>query len=212
MDDHGNVDTAGVTRPNAFLGRISSEVRSLAAQVCRRSDGERILDVGCGNGLLFAEIGNNGCTLFGLDSDLEQMRVGRQILHDNQVESAMFALGDASHLPYKDNVFDKVLLLNTLMNIQSDEFVKAFIAELIRITLPGGKILVDIRNNANWILRTRYWLHNRKSDFNVRGFALRHLRGLFEAHNCEISTLHSIGPWLPFGPSGILIEAERRVD
>ena len=212
MSSDGNLDTESVGRPKAFLGRISSEVRSAAARICQESAGQRILDVGCGNGLLFAEIGDIHCTFFGMDADAQLLGEARQILYDNKVGPAIFALGDACHLPYRDESFDKALLLNTLINIPTDDLVTEFLHELIRITRSGEKIIVDIRNNANWILRTRYWLHNQRADFKTRGYALGRLRDLFTARGCEIRATHSIGPWLPFGPCGIVIEAEKRVD
>lgn len=206
------METSAVARPGAFLGQISSNVRTTAATICRDSAPGTILDVGCGNGLLFAEIGNVGTRFFGVDADPQLLVEGRRILEDNEVGPAQFALGDAGHLPFLAATFDKVLLLNTLINIPTDALAAAFLAELVRITRPGGEVIVDIRNNANLPLRARYWLHNRRADFTTRGHGLRQVRGVFAALGCEVGTVHRIGPWLPFGPSGLVIRAFKQPD
>ena len=212
MSTDETLETGSDTRPGAFLGQISTNVRAIAADICRNSGGQRVLDVGCGNGLLFAEAGNVGCAFFGVDTDAQLLNEGRRILKDNDVGPATFTLGDGGNLPFLDNAFDKGLLLNTLINIPTDTIVAQIAAELVRITAPGGKVVVDIRNNANIILRLRYALHNRTADFTTRGYRLNHIRGLFEALRCEIRTTHSIGPWLPFGASGIVVEAQKLAD
>ena len=85
MSETEDIRTEAVTRPGAFLGKISSDVRTMAAAVCREDPGHLILDVGCGNGLLFAEIGAIDGTFYGLDPDGQILHEGRRILADNQV-------------------------------------------------------------------------------------------------------------------------------
>jgi ubiquinone/menaquinone biosynthesis C-methylase UbiE len=205
------IQTQGVSRPGAFLGQISSEVRSIAAEQCRSATGQ-ILDVGCGNGLLFAELGQLDAGRVGVDERLDLLSEGVSVLRDNDVTGVFLTQSNAQSIPFPDGTFDKVLFLNTFMVLHQDKTVSEIVAELARVTAPGGRIIADIRNNGNLILRTRYWINNRLGGFVARGYDIRQISGLFEAQNCKIGTTHSIGPWLPFGPSAIVLEAEKLED
>ena len=195
-----------VARPGAFLGQLSSEVRSVAARLCP-SPG-RLLDVGCGNGLLFAELPAGG-TLHGADTDMQLLQEGQKILAGRDLGPTAFTIADASSLPYRNDTFDNILLLNTLMNIPDDSIVVGFMQELARVLRPGGRIILDVRNNANWVMKIRYWLHNMGADFIVRGYDMRHLQEMFQSCGCNIEGSHPVGPWMPFGPSGYVVEATK---
>jgi ubiquinone/menaquinone biosynthesis C-methylase UbiE len=95
---------------------------------------ERNLDVGCGTG--------EG-TLF-LAREFPQARVRGVDLSEEMVHAAVakvgldpegriaFKVGDASSLPYPDDSFDLVAMLN----------VPPFFAELARVLRPGGQVIV----------------------------------------------------------------------
>lgn len=203
------IDTAAVSRPGAFLGQISSRVRSAAAGICRQETTTRILDVGCGNGLLFAEAGGTENRFHGVDADFQLLAESRQILQDNNVAPARVALGDAGHLPYRDASFGLVMLLNTLINIPTDALVRQFVGELVRITIPGGRVVVDIRNANNLALRLRYRTNNRSADFTTRAYRLSDICDLLGSLGCTVDDTHRIGPWMPFGCSGIVVVARK---
>lgn len=203
------LDTASIQRPGAFLGKITSAVRELAARQVDLSAPGLLLDVGCGNGLLFAEIGSVSGRSVGMDLDLDLLREGRRVLSDNRIENACLIQGNAGALPFRDGVFDAVLLLNTLINISDDVVVRRFLDELMRVCRPEGRIFVDIRNRSNPYLRLKYWWHNRTADFRTRAYHARQLDDLFAASDFRVVARHAVGSRLPFGPFSYLFEARR---
>ena len=75
---------------------------------CRR--GWRVLDVGCGAGVHLAHLGERGMLLNGLEAGPVMARVAsRRLGHKAEIE-----VGDAHDLPYEDNSFDAVIMVNTL--------------------------------------------------------------------------------------------------
>ena len=205
----GNLDTSSVQRPGAFFGRITLAVRETAASLFEPAEGTKSLDVGCGNGLFFASLRTGSGTLIGADRDLGLLREARQVFRDNQTHNAALAQGDALALPFPDETFDEIFLLNTLINIPTREAVQRLLGELMRVCRPGGRIWVDIRNAANPYLRVKYWCHNVFGDFPTRTHDLGQIQGIFTSQGFEILGRHRIGPGFPLGPPAFLIEARR---
>ena len=197
-----------VARRGAFLGGITSEVRSRAAALLRQATGT-VLDVGCGNALLFAEAGDlGGLRRIGLDGDLTLLREARAVLADNGVSGVHLALGDGFRLPFRAGVADVVLLLNTLVNLPSDDLAERLLRALMAVCRPGGRLVFDIRNGSNPLLRVRYALHNLRGDFSTRAHGLGRIRRLCAANGFEVLRAGPIGlRWMPWA---YLIEAVKR--
>jgi SAM-dependent methyltransferase len=87
---------------------------------------ERVIDVGCGNGMYLAELAlrNHGGGAVGLD-----LSPG---MHPHVV-------GDAQHLPFADAEFDLAFAMHMLYHVPDRA---AAIAELRRVVRPGGTVLV----------------------------------------------------------------------
>jgi SAM-dependent methyltransferase len=97
-------------------------VRRLALQ-----PGERVLDVACGTGNLSFPAAKSGAQVIGLD-------IAPNLL--------VTARARAERMPYEDAVFDTVVTMFGAMFAPRPEKV---VAELIRVSRPGGRIAM-----ANW--------------------------------------------------------------
>jgi ubiquinone/menaquinone biosynthesis C-methylase UbiE len=72
--------------------------------------GWRVLDIGCGLGLHLAHLRDHGALTFGLEaSPLLKQKAQEQLGPKTEIK-----LGDAYSLPYDDNSFDAVLMINSL--------------------------------------------------------------------------------------------------
>ena len=216
MNDRSSVNTSAVARPLAFLGRITRSVRATATRLLQsqaaNAPGDRptrVLDVGCGNGLFFAETGPIGATRIGSDLDLQLLQEAGRIFQDNRVVGVSMVCANATHLPFATGSIDNILFLNILVNIPDDETVQALLSELARVCRPRGRLFVDIRNRSNFWLRARYRVHNLVADFVTRGYDLRQMTRLMESVGCRIQASHPIGRRFPLGPSAYLLEVER---
>ncbi|MCB2227539.1 MAG: class I SAM-dependent methyltransferase [Desulfarculaceae bacterium] len=72
--------------------------------------GWRVLDVGCGLGVHLAHLAKRGALTWGLEAGPVTARMAAGRLGPK----AEVELGDAHELPYEDNSFDAVILVNTL--------------------------------------------------------------------------------------------------
>lgn len=101
------------------------------ANWCSPRPGWRILDVGCGPGLLPAIFQQLDCQAFGVDLDLKLLSDGR--LHTG------LACADASRLPFSEGCFQLVTASNLLFLLADPLPV---LKEMARLTFPDGRICV----------------------------------------------------------------------
>ena len=112
--------------------------------------GNRILDVGCGEGLAEVAIGRlhiSQLRLVGIDLAPSKVAAARQetIAHNQRVG---FAAADACRLPFRDGVFDSIYCVAVLQHI--DE-VDTAVGEFARVTAPRGRVLaVEPDNSARY--------------------------------------------------------------
>ena len=98
-----------------------------------------ILDFGCGQGRLCAELMELGFrNVVGLDSSPEMIRAAQQVCPDFN-----FVVNDGARLPFAPGSFDAVLLFAVLTCIPDDAAQKILLAEFKRTLRPGGLLLVS---------------------------------------------------------------------
>ena len=101
--------------------------------------GARILDYGCGQGRLTAELIDLGYTsVLGIDSSPQMVRLA---IENNP--AATFLVNDGERLPVADASVDAVLLFAVLTCIPSDDHQKNLLREFKRILRPGGLLLIS---------------------------------------------------------------------
>lgn len=110
----------------------------------------KILDIGCGTGLLAIELAKNltGVEIIGLDLSDVALEVARDNVQKSEViERISFQKGDAEDIPFADNAFYLVISSNTLHLIMNP--IKMF-DEIHRVLKPEGKFFIsDFRRS--WI-------------------------------------------------------------
>lgn len=147
--------------------------RSLTLEALQLGDGERVLEVGCGYGFISRALRNSAKVRWvGLDRSESMIRKLRASLPELRSEAL---IGDANHLPFPANSFDKVLCTGVLMHL-SDEL--SALREMVRVLRPGG-LLVCSMNNALSPFSLPARLKNRlKKDF-IQNF---HLPGTYQRY------------------------------
>jgi len=101
-----------------------------------RQPGERALDVGCGVGQVVARLTEAGFEAHGVDVSAPNIERARKF-------SERCQLYDGRTLPFPDQDFASVGALNVLEHVDAPE---AFIAELVRVTRIGGRIVLSSPN------------------------------------------------------------------
>ncbi len=102
--------------------------------------GERVLDVGCGPGLLCAEmaqtVGITGAVV-GVDTADSMLRIAGR--NRNGLGQLSILPGEATALPADDGAFDAVVCIQVLEYVPD---VAAALAEFRRVLRPGGRLLL----------------------------------------------------------------------
>lgn len=94
--------------------------------------GVRLLDVGCGVGLLLREAAERGAWVAGVDVAEERLEIARWALSD-----ADLRVGHLAAIPYDNGRFDAATACNVLQYADDQE---AALAEIVRVVRPGGRI------------------------------------------------------------------------
>jgi SAM-dependent methyltransferase len=123
--------------------------RSLQALAARR--GERILDAGCGTGLLLRRLSDQtaGVDGWGIDLSMEMLRTARRY-----GTPARLLLADLAHLPVERGSFDAVVSSSSLHHWSDPT---AVLSQIRRALRPGGRLVLT--DWANDHLPTRLLSH-----------------------------------------------------
>lgn len=167
------------------LGYRSSHTMAME----RVPDGSTVLDLGCGRGLLAAELAGRGCAVYGVD-DLDPTAVS---------EVVGFVRHDLDRGPPEEDLtrYDVVLLLDILEHLHSPE---AFLTALRR--LPGAtspKIILSVPNVAFLPVRLHLLLggfeYGREGILDLthrRLFTVRSLRRLLDQYGFRVEELRGV--------------------
>jgi SAM-dependent methyltransferase len=113
-----------------------------AMQLLALKTGQRVLEVGCGNGLflprLATSVGSGG-RVVGIDLSDAFVAEARQRMREKGFgPSVSIEQGDATKLPFADNSFDAAHCERVLMHLDAPN---AALREMIRVVRPGGVIV-----------------------------------------------------------------------
>lgn len=120
----------------SVMGRWSAHLAALFLDFAGLSDGERVLDVGCGTGSLVAQVAQRAShsTIVGIDPSQPFVVYARERFPDSRIK---IDHGTAVDLPYEAASFDRALSLLVFMFIDEDQRAAG---EMRRVTRPGGTV------------------------------------------------------------------------
>ena len=94
----------------------------------------KILDLGCGTGMLLGELAKRCELAVGVDSSHGMLKVARERGRDFPLVCA-----DADYLPFPARCFDAVVSVTLLQNMPAPSKT---VREMVRVLRPGGRIIV----------------------------------------------------------------------
>lgn len=100
------------------------------------TSGTRILDIGCGVGQVVAQLERRGYEAYGVDVSEPNIKRAKEVCPRCQIY-------DGRTLPFPDQHFASAGAFNVLEHVEEPE---AFIAELVRVVAPGGRVLLSSPN------------------------------------------------------------------
>ncbi len=104
--------------------------------------GDMVLDLAAGTGTSSQPFRDAGATVVPCDFSIGMLQVGK-----SQFPHLPFTAGDGTKLPFRDATFDAVTISFGLRNIVDP---KAGLAELRRVTKPGGRLVVCEFSHPTW--------------------------------------------------------------
>ena len=114
-------------------------------------EGEKILDLGCGNGRLLELFKDKNIEYVGIDNSEKLIAIAKKLHPD-----AKFQVADALGLPFPSGYFDKIYSIAVLHHIPSKELRLQFLKEAERVLKPGGFLILTVWNL--WQKRTAWRL------------------------------------------------------
>lgn len=103
--------------------------------------GEKILDLGCGNGHFFEYFEGKGVDYFGVDNSGKLIGIAK-----NEHPSGNFQVADALSLPFPDNFFDNIFSIAVFHHIPSGELRLQFLREAKRVLKTNGVLVLIVWN------------------------------------------------------------------
>lgn len=124
------------------------------------SEGNKILDVGCGVGSYLVGLSKEGRVNYGVDPLWETSLVKAHKKADSEEVDIYLFRAFGEYLPFKDEVFDEVLCVSTLQHV-NDQYKT--LQEIKRVLKQKGLLLVSVPQTI------------RKSSFKRLGVYTMHL-------------------------------------
>lgn len=140
-----------------------------------------LLDAGCGDGVLKSYLRGRH-TYVGADSSI------RPLLRAQHYNPALYFRADLGHLPFSDNSFDVVFLLQAL---QYHARPRMALAQIARILRPRGSLLLTVPNDESF----KYQFEGTPK-IQLQRFTRRNLPALLTEHFDSVQA-QPRGIWVP---------------
>ncbi len=181
-------DKAATRGLPSFVWRAGQERRFQMVRRWAPLGGRRVLDAGCGVGMYTAAFLRETPLVFGVEIERERAL-------EAQERAAGVVQSPGERLPFPDAAFDVVFSHEVLEHVADD---RACVAEMVRVTRPGGRIVVFVPNRLYpfethgifWWGRYHFgnvplvnWLPTPLRDYlapHVRAYTAAGLRRLFD--------------------------------
>ena len=103
-----------------------------------------VLDAGCGPAVHALRLAERGFTVLGIDSSPAALELAREnVEREGYGDAISLRQGDLLRLPLPDGSHGRVMCWGVLMHVPE---VEAAIGELVRVTAPGGTIVISESN------------------------------------------------------------------
>ncbi|HEY9093068.1 class I SAM-dependent methyltransferase [Parasphingorhabdus sp.] len=136
-----------------MLGRITDTLEErLLLERIGPAPGMRVLDVGCGDGVLTTRLAQDGLEVTGLDTSTTMIDAARRRVKAAGVQAELIR-GNVAELPFPGEQFDCVVSVATLCFVDDPDHA---IREVVRVLNPGGQLILGELGRRNlWAAQRR---------------------------------------------------------
>lgn len=137
-----NMHTPALGKPASY-GEHILFARMELIQSLGPFSGERLLDVGCGNGAQTVRFLPFFKKVIGIDVVPEHIDAFQRILNEQSTNHGQALLYDGHRIPFPDASFDVVVSIETLEHVQDEQRI---LGEIRRVLKPEGTLIVSVPN------------------------------------------------------------------
>ena len=118
----------------------SWEIGRKVARFARISKEDFVLDVGCGTGRCTIAVKFEiGAKIIGVDMSIQRLKILRSL---SKAKVAV-VLADATALPFRNKVFEKIISNEVWIHIPTSNRRKNYISEMARVIKPNGHLFIS---------------------------------------------------------------------
>ena len=117
--------------------------------ICSKATGNKILDVGCSQGIVPILLGRGGFEVTGIDISAEAIQYANEsLIHENfsTQKNIRFFYGDFLQLPFEANAYDTIILTEFLEHVDHPE---AFVDKSSICLKDNGRVIVTVPFGIN---------------------------------------------------------------
>jgi ubiquinone/menaquinone biosynthesis C-methylase UbiE len=143
-----------MNNPNPLIRYLAQKRISRLVEMCGSVKNKTVADIGCEVGYEALELIKRGAKVYGVDNSKDMLKIAKTYVYIYQRSKWWEGLnhgsfvpinGDIIRLPLKSNSMDVTLAGCILPHLRHPE---QGLKELIRITKPGGKIILNFSNDT----------------------------------------------------------------
>lgn len=109
---------------------------------------ETLLDAGCGTGINILRLHARVKNIIGIDFAAGSIERCRRRIHAHQIPNAQVYTGGVTDVPLPDGSVNRILCLSVLQYLDDDE-VRKTLREFVRVSLPGGILILHVKNSSS---------------------------------------------------------------
>lgn len=112
---------------------------------------EKVLDIGCGSGIISNECARKGAIVYGFDLSSGAVKYAKA----KEIKGTMFVIADAQNIPFKSDYFDAVVCSEVIEHLPEPE---KMIAEITRVLKNQGRLFLFTPNSRSlWPIIEFFW-------------------------------------------------------
>lgn len=159
---------------------ISSSGDYIYKPVAKRVGWGKVLDVGCGQGVILSRLKSEGRELYGFDVAPAAARIAKTMN-----KGGNFFAADAQNMSLKSNTFDCIVCTEVIEHVEGDSVVR----ECYRVLKPNGVALFTAPNKSG--------AGNGYQASHVHSFTFKSFASFLEQAGFEIVYGHKLGLYIP---------------